>query len=643
MQINIDTRRLTSFALVAFILGGALGGVLWNMGGVYIPTSDLDQVFGNMRRFTSYDALKDYIEEYGSDYYGVKGRGFIGDLSISLTPLIGSSGMQVYWDSAVSFETAPSSSSHGLYPNDEYSGTNVQVAGVDEADVVKTDGEYIYYVKGPQVIIIKAYPADEAGIVARINFDSYVSDIYVSGDRLVAFTSAGYYYGYYYYEDIEEGHSGPETTVTVYDISDRANPSKLRDFGMDGSYFNSRLIGDYLYFITTTPAQVYDEELILPGFRENDTWTTIEAEQIWCPNNTRGWMQYHTIASLDIVDPESQLTTETFLLDSSSTIYVSLGNLYLTCQGWSSDTTITKIGIEDGAITFKANGTVPGYILNQFSMDEHNGYFRVATTVQGWRNGEVGNNVYVMDEDLEIVGSLEGLAPGERIYSARFMGGRCYLVTFKKVDPLFTIDLSDPENPTVLGKLKIPGYSDYLHPYDENTLIGIGKETVEAEEGDFAWYQGVKISLFDVSDVENPRELAKYEIGDRGTDSPALYDHHAFLFSKARNLLVIPVLEATIDEDDFAGPVPDNFYGEYTYQGAYVFDISLEGIELRGRVTHLGDDNIDLLKSGYWFDSEYEVERSIYIEENLYTMSQGMIKINNLDTLTELAAIELGE
>jgi len=308
---------------------------------------------------------------------------------------------------------------------------------------------------------------------------------------------------------------------------------------------------------------------------------------------------------------------------------------------YGEDSEITKIGISGGSIVGRGNATVPGYVLNQFSMDEHDGYFRVATTSRSWRSGAEGNNVYVLDENMETVGRLENLAPGEEIYSARFMGDRCYLVTFKKVDPLFTIDLSDPENPRVLGKLKIPGYSDYLHPYDENTLIGVGKETEEAKEGDFAWYQGVKISLFDVSDVENPRELAKIEIGDRGTDSPALYDHHAFLFSKARNLLVIPVLEAQIDEDDFSGPVPGNFYGEYVYQGAYVFHISPDGITLQGRITHISDDS--LLRSGFWFDSEYSVERSLYIEENLYTISKGMLKVNDLGTLEEIVSVELGE
>jgi inhibitor of cysteine peptidase len=151
----------------------------------------------------------------------------------------------------------------------------------------------------------------------------------------------------------------------------------------------------------------------------------------------------------------------------------------------------------------------------------------------------------------------------------------------------------------------------------------------------------VKISLFDVSDVANPRELAKIEIGDRGTDSPALYDHHAFLFSRERNLLVIPILEAQIDEGDFSDTVPANFYGDYVYQGAYVFHISPEGIELQGTVTHISDDS--LLKSGFWFDSEYEVERSLYIEDNLYTISRGMLKVNDLGTLKEIVSVELGE
>ncbi len=288
-----------------------------------------------------------------------------------------------------------------------------------------------------------------------------------------------------------------------------------------------------------------------------------------------------------------------------------------------------------GVIEGVADGSVPGWVVNQFSMDENEGYFRIATTTgHAWGVATSKNNVYVLDDEMKIVGTLEDLAPGEQIYSARFMGDRLYLVTFKKVDPLFVIDLSEPTAPKVLGKLKIPGYSDYLHPYDETHVIGLGKDAVDAEEGNFAWYQGVKLSLFDVSDVEHPVEVAKLEIGDRGTDSPALSDHRAFLFSRERSLLVIPILEAAVEEGAEA-----NTYGDYVYQGAYVFQIDTEGITLRGRITHLEGD--ELLKSGYWFDSDNSIYRSLYIDENLYTISGAMIKINSLGDLSELKTISL--
>ncbi len=277
---------------------------------------------------------------------------------------------------------------------------------------------------------------------------------------------------------------------------------------------------------------------------------------------------------------------------------------------WQDDegtkTKIYKAKIDQEKIDFIAEGEVPGYVLNQFSMDEYNGYFRVATTVENYNwqtfveEATSTNNVYVLDSSLNLVGSVEDLAPGEQIYSAMFMGNRAYIVTFRNVDPLFVIDLTDPTAPTVLGQLKVTGYSGYLHPYDENYIIGIGKETDYDSEDDFAWYQGVKISLFDVSDVSNPVEVAKYEIGDRGTTSPILSDHKALLFDQEKNLLVIPVLVAELDENDYEGEVPDWVYGEYVWQGAYVFDISPDGISLRGQITHM-DDNTDLLKSGYYF------------------------------------------
>jgi uncharacterized secreted protein with C-terminal beta-propeller domain len=603
------------------MVGGLLGGVLWNYGGVYVPKIDSLSNFGFMQQFKDYEELTKFIENR-TYYYSAEGfwrRGF-GIVAESLS------------------QSAPASDEFNA--KIDYSSTNIQVEGVDEGDVVKTDGIYIYLAKGTNVYIIKSYPPEEAKIITTINQSINVNTLYVSGDKLVVFgvPSPNILYDLVNPDYIVDKG---KTRVMVYDISDRSNPLVERELTFDGLYFSSRLIDEYLYFIIKNPVYHDKENIVLPTIRDGKEWTSLQATDVWYCNNTEGWLEYNIIASLNIQDPESPIRSETFLLDASTVLYVSQQNLFIVGLGWDEGSTVTKIGIGDGNITFKANATVPGYVLNQFSMDEYNGYFRIATTLDTWRSSNAGNNVYVLDEELNLLGSLEGLAPGEQIYSARFMGERCYLVTFKKVDPLFTIDLSDPQNPVVLGKLKIPGFSSYLHPYDNDILIGIGKETKESEYGDFAWHQGIKISLFDVSDVENPRELAKIEVGDRGSDSPVLYDHHAFLFSREKNLLVIPILEAQIDETDFSGEVPPDFYGNFINQGAYIFDVSEEGIVLNGRVTHIEDDI--LLKSGYWFSSEFEVKRSLYIDNNLYTISSGMIKINNLYTLDEIALVRLGE
>jgi uncharacterized secreted protein with C-terminal beta-propeller domain len=215
------------------------------------------------------------------------------------------------------------------------------------------------------------------------------------------------------------------------------------------------------------------------------------------------------------------------------------------------------------------------------------------------------------------------------------MGNRCYLVTFKKTDPLFVIDLSNATNPLVLGELEIPGYSDYLHPYDETHLIGVGKNTVEAEEGNFAWYQGIKVSLFDVSNVTNPIQKANYIIGDRGSDTPVLSDHKAFLFDRSKNLLAIPVMVAKIDESKYPSPVPPYAYGEPVWQGAYVFDISLyHDLVLEGNITHL---NIDMSIN----EQEYWVKRSLYIKDVLYTVSDRIVKMNSLEDLSPIGEVAL--
>ncbi len=301
-------------------------------------------------------------------------------------------------------------------------------------------------------------------------------------------------------------------------------------------------------------------------------------------------------------------------------------------------TAIHKIGISNGAITYLARGEVPGILESQFSMDEYKDNLRVATTsnVYTTRGSYEYNNVFVLDSAMKTIGSLTHIAEQERIYSTRFIGDRLYMVTFKRIDPFFVIDLSAPANPKILGKLKIPGYSDYLHPYDATHIIGVGKETGTNDWGGVST-RGIKLALFDVSDVEHPIQIDMVEIGDPGTDSAVLSDHKAFLFDKAKNLLVIPARvvrnEAVVNEKMTGAVQPNIWYG------AYVFGVTPEsGFTLRGTVEHgTGSD-----RYYYYGSSQNEVKRSLYIDDVLYTLSSKKILANSLSQInTTIKTINL--
>jgi uncharacterized secreted protein with C-terminal beta-propeller domain len=392
------------------------------------------------------------------------------------------------------------------------------------------------------------------------------------------------------------------------------------------------MIGSYVYFVASQPAYVVYDAVNLPKIYSGIRQQEINPTEIHYTNISDTYFQYTTVAALNIQNTTETPTYMTIMLGGTSGMYASLNNIYVTFPEGQGDTSIYRVHIASSNVTWEATGSVQGHVLNQFSMDEYNNHFRIVTT--SWTNGATQTNLYVLDMNLSMVGKLENLASGENFHSARFMGERCYFVTFKKVDPLFAVDLSEPATPRVLGQLKIPGYSDYLHPYDETHIIGIGKETVEAEEGNFAWYQGVKISLFDVSDISNPRQMANYTIGDRGTDSPVLQDHKAFLFDRSKNLLVIPVLVAEIDEASYGGQIPSNAYGTPVWQGAYVFNITLtDGLVLRGTVTHN--------EGPYTWNSGYDVKRALYVENTLYTVSDKKVKMNSLENMTLLNEVTL--
>jgi inhibitor of cysteine peptidase len=604
------------------------------------PGSILPGLGGSqVSKFTSYQQLQSFIEtntqsQYATSRYSNTWGTFPGGAVPAPSP----------------FNTlGPTDSSP------DYSATNIQVAGVDEADIVKTDGEYIYVVSGNKTIIARAYPPEQAQVVSEIQVTGTVSGIFVNGDRLVVFGDETPYYPYN--DGIRESSSVAyyllsKTFVKVYDISDRGNPRLERDVSTDGQYLSSRMIGDYVYVVISEPVYGEDNQVELPRVYPggSEKGTEIPATDIYYSDVSDYYYVYTTIMAINTQNNHQKPTYETILLGASSNLYVSLNNIYLTFPVWGSNlgdgqgTSIYRIEVAGDNITYVASGQVPGMVLNQFSMDEYDGYFRIATTT-GYvsKTGEATsqNHIYTLNMALNITGSLDNLAPGEKIYSARFMGDRCYLVTFKKVDPLFVVDLSDPYHPAVLGYLKVTGYSDYLQPYDETHIIGIGKETVEAEEGDFAWYQGVKISLFDVSDVSHPVEISHYVIGDRGTDSPVLYDHKALLFDESRNLLVIPVSVAEIDENQYPQGVPSNAYGQTVWQGAYVFNITLgQGIQLKGKITHI-ENPADLGQGYYYSYSPFSIQRSLYIGDVLYTISDSEIMMNNLDNLDYINEVQL--
>ncbi|WP_337101029.1 beta-propeller domain-containing protein [Paenibacillus sp. YIM B09110] len=586
----------------------------------------------------------------------------------------------------------------------DYSQTNVQVAGVDEADYAKTDGRYIYQISGSQVLVISIADPAKPKLVTQLDYTSengfVPQELYADGKRLVVIGGQSTY-GYYLYDKglvdtaepvAQASNEAIDTTDSsslvdkraimpsiptrslvktfVYEMNDSGMPKQVRRIEQEGSYVDSRKVGSSLYVVsnkfsyyypvlddgnTVSPEAVQSFEPVYGDSAISDKQLSLPLSDIrYFPGSQDSSMLL--IGSLDLDQPEQKLQLSAYL-GAGQTVYASEKHLYVTTTKYvqqsgnsgTEQTQIYKFRLDQGHIVYIGNGSVPGTLLNQYSMDEHNGYFRVAVTKGNmWSSGAdtATNNLYVLDENLTIAGKLEGLAPGERIYSVRFMGNRAYMVTFRNVDPLFAIDLRNPAKPVVLGQLKIPGYSNYLHPYDENHLIGFGKETVLVSTGEgmspdsaTAFYQGMKIAMFDVTNVNKPIEQFKEIIGDRGTDSELLSDHKALLFAKDKGLMAFPVQLHEIKNKENLAPGQFPAYGEFTYQGAYVYKVDLkQGFTLRGTITHLSDE--DLLKSGqYGFDYSKAVKRILYAGDTLYTLSDSMLKANNLDSLKERGSL----
>ncbi len=527
-----------------------------------------------------------------------------------------------------------------------YSITNIQVAGVDEADDVKTDGKFIYTIANNIVYILDAGATNpqDAKVISKIETNNtYLSGIYLSTDGTKLAVLGNKYVDYIYAVEKERDlilppyWNTPSTFVRVYDVSDKANPIMVRNFTISGTYFNSRMIGDYVYAIVTE--NVYrsnDGTANLPLVTTETKTSNIDATRIFYVNSYDSYYTYTTVFSVNILDSAKSPSNTTIMMGGTSDMYVSAKNIYIVSPNWSSEnqytTNIYRVSINQENLEVEAKGSVWGNPINQYAMDEYNGNFRIATTM--WfednattKDGAVFkvsrqmNSIYVLNEDLTVIGKLEGFKKDESIYSVRFAETKCYVVTFKQIDPFFVIDMSNPAAPKVAGELKIPGYSSYLYPIDENHLIGIGKENGT-----------LKLSLFDVTNINAPAETAKYTVEASYSDSTALYDPHAFLFDSQRQLLVIPVsinggriIPLLSNQDSLVTSKALDYW-----QGVYVFNVNSEsGITLKGTVAQIENENT------LW------VSRSQYIGNTLYTFSNSRVQLNNFENLAFLAQIDL--
>ncbi|USN45779.1 MAG: beta-propeller domain-containing protein [Candidatus Woesearchaeota archaeon] len=600
-----------------------------------------------------------------------------------------------------------------------YSETNVQVSGVDEPDIIKTDGNYLYTIANNKLVIVDATTPQEPELVSEtpISEDTTnwrsprATELFVNGDYVVVFVSSYEQTVSFSKYDIYPQESYRQMTIAyIFDASEKSDPQLVQKVSATGNFQDARMIGDTVYFIAQeyswngngiaepfvstdvmriAPAiyyfdspetnynfativsfaiasqEVIDVETLMVGY---DTTLMMTENNLYLatrPNNWWGWRQGYgeerfnevilprlpaelktQINQLDADLTEDERWQEISLLlgaffekaatdDSFAQVYEEVfGDIeeallaYDTEQALAYDQTqIHKFGLANGKLSYAATGSVPGSLLNQFSLDEYEGNLRVATTINIWVGERiVTNNVFVLDEDLNLVGDLRNLARDQSIFAARFLGDRLYLVTFERTDPLFVIDLSDATNPNVLGELHMPGFSSYLHPYDENLIIGVGRDG--DEEGRLG---GIKLALYDVSDVANPVEKDVVVIGDQGSSSPVLDDHHAFLFDKEKNLLVLPVAKVTakIAQGQYA-------YRYTMWHGAYVFDVDETGFTQKGTIQH-GSSSTSYY---YWRDSA-TVLRGLYIDDVLYTLSTKYLKANDLETLEPLASLSL--
>ena len=556
----------------------------------------------------------------------------------------------------------------GTTTTTDYSKTNIQVENVDEADITKTDGNYIYSLSDNNVIISDVRNPEDVKIASKINVSIGVpEDLLLYNNKLVIISSDGNY------------ASNKNTIVYIYNIDDKEHPYSIKNYTLYEPYYTTRCINNMLYVISSGKLRKENSEIVT-YYKEDYDQKDIGYKNIKYLKDIKTNTQT-LISSIDLNNINSNINVQSYLIDIDNA-YISENSIYLADTSYeyskekidpplytlftlkgifgpilyengsytsnnSTKTNIYKFDIKDGKIEYKAKIKLDGKIINQFSLDEFDNNLRVAI-----QNND-GSKVVVLNNTLNKIGETPYLAKGEKMYSSRFIGNKAYLVTYQTIDPLYVIDISNPTNPKVLGELKIPGYSTYLHPYDETHLIGIGMETKETvnrnSQGKVtsttAKIVGMKMALFDVSNVKNPIQISSTVIGDSRTTSAILTNHKALLFSKEKELIAIPVNNYAEDfeitnADDNSSLINSytNYNKKHISEGYLVYKINLtDGFKQKGTITHKSDTS----NTNYYYYSKSRLLRGMYINNNLFTVSEDALKVNSLEDLKQLSELNL--
>jgi len=622
------------FAAFLLVAAGVFGALYANRGtnATATPESATLSATGATTEIQTYDDVYAMIEAMQSGY--ANGGALAGGVMMD--------GAMVKTESATTAAAPAAAESEGtavMDSNVDYSGTNVQVKGVDEADIVKTDGNYIYYLAANQLNILKADGVNTAlvsstSLSADDSWWGYNSELFILGTRLMVITQS---YNTVWINDVNGGYENntDQTTAVIYDISNPAKPVQVVSLGQSGSYVSARMVGDYVYLVTSQYVYNLVKETpvtYIPATTVGVETKLLQPTDLYIGGNPQS-AAYTVVGAINLKSG-ANFTSAKAVFGGTSQLYANADHLLLAIAQYSEETLpiapdkdgknvqitngsnstdLVLLGISEGQITKLASGNVPGSLLNQFSMDEYKNVFRVVTTLNSWQqriytdgvdtyeyDNTNSNALYTLDQNLSILGKIENLAKDETVQSVRFDGDIGYFVTFRQIDPLFAVDLSNPAYPRVLNALKIPGFSEYLHVFKDNLLLGIGY-SADDETGAT---QGVKLSMFDTTNKSNVKEIATEKVDASWTIVGS--NHKAILVDAEKNLIAFPA---------------DSNY--------YIYRYTEKGFELAAKVNMTADL------------SSWNL-RGLFIGNYFYVIGESGLTVISLTDFTVVGTVKLG-